>query len=155
MPRDSQATTAYWIVVFLLCLFGLIGIFSIGMPLLLLGVTLAVVAPWRSQRAVLWPAVTAVVSFVVGYVLVAPLGCSSTSSKAVANHQSTTASAQSTTCNNVLGINYSGDGSYNPSLLPALLAGIAVSILVAMTVRVILSRREHPRPAPHQATSIP
>ena len=154
MPRDSQATTAYWIVVLLLCLFGLIGIFSIGTPLLLLGVTLAVVAPWRNQRAVMWPAVTAVVSFVVGYLLVAPLGCSSTSSQAVAA-QSTTASARSTTCSNVLGINYSGDGSYNPSLLPALLAGIALSILVATTVRVILSRREHPRPAPHQATSSP
>ncbi len=145
MPRDSQAATGYWVVVLLLCLFGLIGIFSIGMPLLLLGVTLAVVAPWRTQRTVLWPAVTAVVTFVVGYILVAPLSCSSTGSLTVPT-QSMTPPAQSTTCSNVLGINYSGEGLYNPSLVPALLTGLALSVLVATTVRVALSRREHRRP---------
>lgn len=133
MPRGSQSTTGYWVVVSLLCLLGLIGIFSIGMPLLLLGVTLAVVAPWRTQRAVLWPAVTAVVAFIVGYILVAPLGCSSIAASTLPT-QSTTLRAQSTTCTNVLGIDYSGDGFYNPSLGPAVLAGLTLSV-VATTVR--------------------
>jgi len=80
MARDSDGSAGYWVVVSLLCVFGVVGIFSVGMPFLLLGVTLAAVSPWRAQRAVLWPAVTAVVGFVVGYILVAPLSCTATAS---------------------------------------------------------------------------
>ena len=153
MSRGSRSTTGYWVVVSLLCVFGLIAIFSIGMPLLLLGVTLAVVAPWRTQRAVLWPAVTAVLAFVVGYILVAPLSCSSTESLTLPT-QSTTRPAQSTTCTNVLGIDYSGDGLYNPSLGPALLTGLTLSLVAAMTVRVILTRRDRHASPPQEATSM-
>ena len=64
-----------------LCIFGVIGIFSIGMPSLLLGVTLAVVAPWRTRPAVLWPAVAGVVALVVGYVSLAPLSCTAEASE--------------------------------------------------------------------------
>ncbi len=151
MPRGSQSTTGYWVVVSLLCVFGLISIFSIGMPLLLLGVTLAAVAPWRTQRAVLWPAVTAVLTFVVGYILVAPLSCSSAWSSTLPTH-SATRPAQSTTCTNVLGIDYSGDGLYNPSLGPAVLAGLALSVTAATTVRMILTRRERHASQPQEAT---
>ncbi|CAN5242718.1 hypothetical protein BH24ACT1_BH24ACT1_02030 [soil metagenome] len=129
-------TASYWVLVSALCLFGIMGIFSIGMPFLLLGITLAVVAPWRTQAAVLWPAVAAVVALVVGFILVTPLGCTSSASSA-----SSDLSTQTTTCTNVLGIDYSGDGLYNPSLLPALLAGLALSVLAAATVRVVLKRR--------------
>lgn len=143
MPRDSHGGKGYWAVVFTLCLVGVIGIFSVGMPLLLLGVTLAIAAPWRTQRAILWPAVTAVVAFVAGYVLVAPLGCSTTASATIPA-ESTTASSmlsdQSTTCTNVLGIDYSGAGLYNPSLVPALVAGLGLSLMAAATVGVVLRR---------------
>lgn len=142
MPRGLRGNPVYWVVVAILCLVGFIGIFSIGMPLLLLGVTLAVVAPWRNQRAVLWPAVTAVVGLVIGYVLVVPLSCSTTASSTLPVH-STNLPVQSTTCTNVLGIDYSGAGLYNPSLLPALLAGLALSVVAAATVWVCLKRREH------------
>ena len=134
MARDSDGSAGYWVVVSLLCVFGVVGIFSVGMPFLLLGVTLAAVSPWRAQRAVLWPAVTAVVGFVVGYILVAPLSCTATASSA--------APGQSTTCTNVLGIDYSGAGVYNPSLVPALLAGVTVSVAAAAAFRVVLKRQE-------------
>ncbi len=130
MVHDSEGAVGYWVLVSLLWLFGVISIFSIGMPLLLLGATLAVVAPWRGQPAVLWPAVTAVVALVVGYVLVAPLGCT------------TALPDGTTTCTNLLGIDYTGGGSYNPSLVPALLAGLVLAVLTAATVRVILRRRQ-------------
>ena len=132
-------TAGYWALVFALCVFGIVGIFSIGMPFLLLGLTLAVVAPWRSQPAVLWPAVTAVVAFVAGFILVTPLGCSTSPSSP--SSAPSDLPAQTTTCTNVLGIDYSGQGLYNPSQWPALLAGLALSALAAVTVRVILKRR--------------
>jgi len=141
MARDSDGSAGYWVVVSLLCVFGVAGIFSVGMPFLLLGVTLAAVSPWRAQRAVLWPAVTAVVGFVVGYILVAPLSCRATASSVVPG-QSTTVPGQSTTCTNVLGIDYSGTGVYNPSLVPALLAGLTVSVAAAAAFRVVLKRKE-------------
>ena len=130
----SDGTAGYWVLVLVLCLFGIVGIFSIGMPFLLLGLTLAVVAPWRRQPEVLWPAVTAVVAFVAGFILVTPLGCSTSPSSDF--------SVQHTTCTNVLGIDYSGQGLYNPSQWPALLAGLALSGLAAATVRAIVKRRD-------------
>ena len=133
----SGRTAGYWALVFVLCVFGIVGIFSIGMPFLLLGLTLAVVAPWRRQPEVLWPAVTAVIAFVAGFLLVTPLGCSTSPSSAFSDLPT-----QTTTCTNVLGIDYSGHGLYNPSHWPALLAGLALSALAAATVRVILKRRE-------------
>ena len=136
----SVRTASYWALVAALCLFGIVGMFSIGMPFLILGITLAVVAPWRTQPAVLWPAVAAVVAFVAGFILVTPLGCSTSASSA--SSVSTDLPDQTTTCTNVLGIDYSGQGLYNPSLLPALLAGLALSVLAAATVRVMLKRRD-------------
>lgn len=142
----SDRTAGYWALVFILCVFGIVGIFSIGMPFLLLGLTLAVVAPWRRKPEVLWPAVTAVVAFVAGFLLVTPLGCStSASSSSSASSPSSAPSdlpTQTTTCTNVLGIDYSGPGLYNPSQWPALLAGLALSAVAAATVRVILKRRD-------------
>ena len=133
-------TAGYWALVVVLCLFGIVGIFSIGMPFLLLGLTLAMVAPWRSQPEVLWPAVTAVVAFVAGFILVTPLGCSTSASSP--SSAPSDLPTQTTTCANVLGIDYSGQGLYNPSQWPALLAGLALSALAAATVRVILKRRD-------------
>ena len=139
----SDATAGYWVLVFVLCVFGIVGIFSIGMPFLLLGLTLAVVAPWRRQPEVLWPAVTAVVAFVAGFILVAPLGCSTSPSSASSpSAASSDLPTQTTTCTNVLGIDYSGPGLYNPSQWPALLAGLALCALAATAVRVVLVRRE-------------
>ncbi len=138
--RESGAP-GYWIVVAVLCLFGFVGIFSVGMPFLLLGITLAVVAPWRRQRAVLWPAVTAVVGFVVGYVLVAPLSCSTSATSADPQLLlNPVPPARTTSCTNLLGIGYSGSGSYGPSLWPAVLCALALSVAAAATVRVSLTR---------------
>ena len=142
MPGGSDGSPGYWVVVLVLCLLAVPLIFSIGMPLLLLAITLAAVAPWRTQRALLWPAVTAVVAFVAGYLLVAPLGCSTSASvvdSKLLPHGSEV-EAQSTSCSSVLGIDYSGAGAYNPSLLPALVAGLALSVLAAGVVRVLLKR---------------
>jgi hypothetical protein len=127
---------AYWVVVGLLLVFGLLTGFTIGLPFFFLGVVLAVVAPYRHRRSIFWPPILAVVAFVAGFILVAPLGCTAT---AVAPGQGATGH---TVCTNVVGIDYSGQGIYNPSLLPALLVGLATAAAVATLARVLFRRHE-------------
>jgi hypothetical protein len=118
----------YWVVVGLLMVFGTVTGFSIGVPFLLLGFVLGVLSPWRRDVRVMAPAIAAVVGLVAGYVLVAPLGCTTTST---ATTTRTGTGESFTTCSNLVGINYSGSGLYNPSLLPALLAGLATGVVAA------------------------
>jgi hypothetical protein len=118
----------YSAAVVVLILFGMLAILSIGAPFLLLGIVLAVLAPWRTRRGVLSTGVAATLGFLVGAVLVGPGGCTSSPIRV---DQAQTVGA--TTCTNLLGITYEGSGNYNPSLLPALLAGIAVAAIAGVT----------------------
>src|SRR6266508_4677853 len=78
--RNRMGTAAYWGVAVLLVGFGFLGLFSIGAPFLLTGTAMMVVSPWRNRREVLWPTLVGVWVFVLGYVLVAPLSCYTSSS---------------------------------------------------------------------------
>jgi hypothetical protein len=141
-----SGSIAYWAGAAVLMLFGFVAIFSIGAPFFLTGAVMVVVGPFRDRRHVLWPALLAVWSFVVAYVLVAPLGCTSSSLPLVG----TTDLAQQTgrtTCTNVLGIDYSGGGLYNPPLMPALIVGISVAVVVALVARRALRPGAHADPA--------
>jgi hypothetical protein len=132
----------YWAIVVALILFGSLGIFSIGAPFLLLGVTLAVLSPWRTRRDVLATGMLVIVAFVVGYVLVAPLSCTATAISRLGEAQS----EGTTICRNLLGIKYEGSGAYNPSLLPALLAGVGLSAIAGITTVLLQRKRPPPRP---------
>jgi hypothetical protein len=137
---------AYWGGAAVLVLVGFVAIFSIGAPFFLTGAAMIVVGPLRHRREVLWPALLGVWSFVVAYVLVAPLGCTSSSLPLVG----TTDLAQQvgrTTCTNVLGIDYSGGGLYNPPLMPALIVGLSVAIVVGLVARRALRPGAHADPA--------
>lgn len=122
----------YWAGAAVLVVAGFHAIFSIGAPLLLTGVAMLFVGRWRHRPAVVWPALVGVWSFVLGYVLVAPLGCSTSSTLP--------GGAARTTCSNVLGIDYSGTGVYTPSLFPALMAGLAAAAIGVVVTRQIARR---------------
>jgi hypothetical protein len=47
-----------------------------------------------------------------------------------------------TVCTNAVGVDYSGFGNYNPSLLPALLVGGAAAVVVAVVTRRVLRAQE-------------
>jgi hypothetical protein len=130
---------SYWVLVAVFVIFGVLAGFSIGMPFLILGVVLAAVAPCRNRPSVFWPPVLAVPALAAGYLLVAPLGC--TSSATVTRPGLGTTTTGHTVCTNALGIDYSGYGTYNPSLLPALLVGVAAAVIVATAARMILRPR--------------
>ncbi len=132
----------YWVLAILLVGLGVVAIFSVGAPFLLTGVTMLAVGPWHRRPTVVWPALVGVWSFVVGYLLVAPLGCTSTPVPAIAGSPPPVGH---TTCSNLLGIDYSGTGNYNPSLLPAFAAGLLAAVIGVVVACYLLARR---RPAP-------
>ena len=136
--RNRVGTAAYWGVAVVLVGFGYLALFSIGAPFLLTGIAMMVVSPWRTRREVLWPALVGVWAFVLGYLLVAPLGCTS---RTMAVTTGSPAAASHTTCTNILGIDYSGTGIYNPSLVPAVLTGVAAGAAGALATRFLLRRR--------------
>ena len=125
----------YWAGAVVLVVVGFLAIFSIGAPLFLTGVAMLVVGRWRHRSAVVWPVLVGVWSFVLGYLLVAPLGCSTSEVRGDAGR---------TTCSNVLGIDYSGTGVYNPSLLPALIAGLAAAAIGVVVTRQITRQMRRP-----------
>lgn len=139
---ERSRTIAYWAGAVVLALFGFVALLSIGAPFLLTGLAMLVVGPWRDRREVLWPVLLAVWSFVVAYVLVAPLGCTSSSLPLVGTSD-LAQQAGRTTCTNVLGIDYSGGGVYNPPLMPALLIGLLVAVVVGFGTRRALRPADH------------
>jgi hypothetical protein len=127
-------TFAYFGLAIALCAVGFVAILSIGAPFFLTGIAMLVVSPWRARKDVLWPVVAAPWAFTVTYVLLAPLSCTGTAYP--------DGEARSfTECTNVLGIDYSGGGAYNPPLLPAFLAGLITAGLAAFVIRRLLARR--------------
>ncbi len=111
-------TPLYVGIAIALIAFGILGLVSIGAPLLLTGVVMLVAFPWRRRPDVLWPALAAPLAFTLVYALLAPLSCRSSSVGPLLPR---------TECSNVLGIDYSGTGTYDPPLLPAFLAGLAAA----------------------------
>jgi hypothetical protein len=136
--RNRMGTAAYWCVAVLLVGFGFLALFSIGAPFLLTGTAMMVVSPWRRRREVLWPTLVGVWAFVLGYLLVAPLGCTYT---AIAVTEGAPVPVSHTTCTNILGIDYSGTGTYDPSLVPALVVAVGAGVAGALTMRFLLRRR--------------
>jgi hypothetical protein len=127
-------TLAYAFLAVVLIIFGYAGLFSVGAPFLLTGLVMLICFPWRRRRGILWPAIAAVWGFTLGYVLIAPLGCSQTGG--VPLIQAASAAAR-TTCNGAF-FDYSGGASFNPPLLPAVLVGIAVAGGTALAVRALI-----------------
>ena len=120
---------AYAVLVLLLVGFGYLAIFSIGAPFLLLGLTLAVLFPWRDRRGVLATGTAVILGFVVGYLLVAPLSCTGTATAVVGGGPS----EGTTVCTSLLGIiRYEGSGVYNPSLVPGLVAGLGLASIAGI-----------------------
>lgn len=133
-----------WALVVFLIGFGFLGLLSIGLPFLLLGITLAILARRRHETGVIAAGVAAIVGFTLGYILVVPLNCTMT--------ESSLHPGAHTVCSNILGINYSGAGIYNPSVLPPVIAGLVLAVLFAngtrWLARRIASRHTPPPPIP-------
>jgi hypothetical protein len=126
--RTSGSTIAYWTGAVALVALGSLALFSIGAPLLLTGAVMMVLSPWRKRPLILWPALIGLWSFVAGYVLVAPLSCTTSSGMDPV-----------TVCTHVFGIHWYGR---DPGLRPAFISGLTCAVIgVALALRVMVSRR--------------
>jgi hypothetical protein len=129
---------SYIAVAIALALFGYLALFSIGFPFLLTGLLMLALMPLRRRSEVMVPAVLWPWVFTLGYVLVAPLGCTTSAVPMIANG---VGDVEGMTRCNALFFTYAGDGSYSPPLWPALLFGGALATGVALLVRRSIRRR--------------
>lgn len=129
-----MASLAYIAIALALIAFGYLSLFSVGAPFLLTGVAMLIVLPWRRRPHVLVPALVAPWAFALGYVLVAPLGCTATAAP-------NDGFVGVTRCDGVF-FDYVGGASYSPPLAPALLTGFLVAGLVVFAAhRAVLRSR--------------
>jgi hypothetical protein len=120
---------AYWALSLILVVFGFITGFTIGQPLLLIGLAMLLLGAFRHRPLVFWPAMLAVIAYNITYWAIAPLGCMWTI---------TSDGVGRTVCSNLLGLPYQGEGIYNPSLRPAVAAGLVVAVAVYLIAFVTL-----------------
>lgn len=115
----------YWVGSLGLIAFGVIAMFSIGRPFLLVGLAMLILGPLRSRPVLFWSPLVAVIAYNVAYWAVAPLYCTATEAAG---------GTSTTTCSSLIGIGYSGSGIYNPSLDPANQAGLVVAAIAFVVV---------------------
>lgn len=136
---DSMRKIAYVAVAIAIALFGYLALFSIGFPFLLTGLLMLALTPLRRRIEIMVPALVWPWVFTLGYVLVAPLGCTGSAMATIADG---VASLESTTRCNAVFFTYAGDGSYSPPIWPAVLVGAASATGVVVLVRRTMTRRK-------------
>lgn len=140
----------YWFAAIVLIVFGTLTGFSIGLPFLVIGLALVVMAPFKRRTRIFLPLLVGLAGFFIGFALVAPMSCTTRESIEFRSSGGATSIAQAgTSCSNVLGIEYSGDGDYQPPLAPGLIAGLVVAIVLGATVALIQRDRPTTRMQPH------
>ena len=121
---------------------GILGWFSFGLPLFALGFTLAVLSGARRLPHIFWPPIVGVILFFATYILLAPLGCSTTPVEVAGPgdiEPTTTFSEQRVTCDRL--VLPDTVGTESAPLWPAALAAVAVAFGGANVARLGILRR--------------
>ena len=137
----------YWLIVLILGVLGLLSIFSIGIYFWLLAIALIVLSPFGSRPQIVRPGIALFVGFLIGYVLIAPWGCSqSFTSNPTTGDETLTP----VVCTSPIGVEYSGAEPFDPSRTPALVIG-GISAVVASVATWLLttSRKDEPMETDH------
>ena len=136
---------SYWFVCACLLVFGFLAGFSIGLPFFHVGLAMLLLGASRAHRFVFWPLLLAVIGYEVGFIAVAPFSCSATQQ---------IGETSTTVCLSLIGLRYEGVGTYNPSLVPGMVTGVAVAALTAIATWLILrSKPSTPLGQSQHATS--
>jgi hypothetical protein len=130
----SFGDVAYYAVASILVAFGVLGILSIGLPFLLIGVVLLALGPSRRRPERLWPPIVGVVVWTGTFVALVPTTCSVTGRARVGGPVTTVEA-----CRNLLGFDPVG------GQVTALLVASAAAIAVGISVRAFLVRRVRAR----------
>jgi hypothetical protein len=153
--RIPVATFFYWLITATLVVFGVLGIFSVGLPFLALGFALVVLFGARGLPYIFWPPIVGVVLFFATYILFAPLGCKTTptvSQEVMPGDlgPTTSFSEQRITCDRLLLPDTVGTD--NPPLWPAALAAVVVAFGGANITRLTILRRSRRGAEPEDET---
>lgn len=130
----ATASILYWYLVIFLVGFGLLAIASIGLPFLILGLALAALGPTRARPRLFWPVLAGIAGFLIGFALVAPFSCQSTSASGGPGIPPQ-ALESTTQCRSLTGISYSGEPDYRPPIWPAVAAGAVSGAGALLTAR--------------------
>jgi len=126
----------YWLTALALIVFGLLAIFSFGWILFVVALAMVVLGPVRRRPEIFWPPMTAVIAFLVGYLAVAPLSCFASAEPPGV--------VSPVVCTSALGVEYRGEGSFAPSSLPGVEAGLVLALVANIVVGAVLWwRRSH------------
>jgi hypothetical protein len=117
---DGMRKIAYLAVAIATALFGYLALFSIGFPFLLTGLLMLALTPLRRRIEIMVPALLWPWLFTLGYVLVAPLGCTRFTMPTIVDG---VGSLEGATRCNPLFFTYAGDGSYSPQFGPRCSSG--------------------------------
>lgn len=143
--RERLGSITYWSVAVVLTAFGFIDLIAIGAPFLALGLALLVLGHRRHERAVFVPGIAVVVGFIVGALLLVPLGCTSSVTASASGPLATAP----TRCATALWFDYVGTSPYSPPYLPALLSGAIAGVASWWVARRIVARhRVRPSESP-------
>ncbi len=120
---------AYWITSLVLIGFGILGAASIGQPFFLVGLAMVLLGAFRGRPLIFWPPLLAVIAYNLAFLAVAPFYCTASS---------TVGSTSTTVCSSLIGLRYSGEGIYTPSLMQAVWVGLTFAGLTAIAVLAFL-----------------
>jgi hypothetical protein len=134
-------TVLYVAIALILIAFGYLALFSIGWPFALTGILMLALIGERRRAKVLAPALAWPWAFTLGYILVAPLGCSTSAMPQIA--EGGRASIEGSTRCNAVFFTYAGGADYSPPLLPALLTGVALATAASLAMSWALRRRQN------------
>lgn len=136
----KETSFRYWLVVLVLIALGFVTIFSFGMYLWFMAVALTLLSPFRSRPRIFLSGLALFLGFLVAYVLIAPWGCAQSFTENVTTGEETVSSV---VCTSPIGIEYSGPEPFDPSRVPALIAGGATAVTAAaVTWAVARSRND-------------
>jgi hypothetical protein len=134
-------TALYIAIAVILVVFGYLALFSIGWPFALTGILMLALIGQRHRFDVLAPALAWPWVFTIGYLLVAPIGCTSTATPATTSG----GAAEGVTRCDSLFLTYAGPTPYSPPLLPAVVTGVALGTAASLAIQWTLRRRRGDR----------
>jgi len=139
-PANRGATVLYWLVTGFFIVFGYVGLLSVGLPLLVLGLAMAAMSDIRDRPASFWPPLAGIALFFVAYILVAPLGCTVTPTPmTVGTSPAVEPQISPMTCTRIVLPDYKG--VREPALWPLVLAAAVTGGTGALVIRYLIGRR--------------
>lgn len=140
-PTSPHSTgLRYWLIVLILVALGFLTIFSFGMYFWFIAAALTVLSPFGQRPRIFRSGMALFLGFLIGYVLVAPWGCTQSF---VSDPSTGEETVSPVVCTSPIGIEYSGPGPFDPSRTPALVIGGVSAAIVSWVTWLLTASRNN------------